>query len=120
MWRNMLRGMAANSVCPLEYYQNLEIPSDKLENDISRFVCETVEALPWYFRLSLKMMAATLNLLCCVSTGRKFGCLARERRAVWLRRMKIVPLFPTLNKFVRAMALMNLFDHPSNISTIEE
>ena len=117
MWKDMLCGLALANIESLECYR-IGGRDNRVGEEICRYVRMAVVGLPWYYRLPFKILATALGLLCLVTTRHSLCSLAAEDRSHFLRRIRIVPFFSMLNKFVRATAFLNLFDNPSMATTI--
>jgi len=112
MWKSVLAGIILENIETLKHYQTLKgEASDTVEN-ISRFISDIIIALPWYFQLPVRILASIIALLCLIATGHKLNVLSSEKRSSFLRRVQFIPFFGMLNKLVRSMTFLKLFDIP--------
>lgn len=116
MWKPTVSAIAQANIESLDCCQ-----LDDLKETV-RQVCvythKAINHLPWFYRLPIKILAAVMGILCLATTARSLESLHPEKRAHFLRRVRIVPFFGMLNKFVRALAFLSLFDNPSMLATV--
>ena len=110
MWKSVLTGIILENIEPLKQYQMMKDKNGKTVNDILQFVSNVITKLPWYFYLPIRIFAYIIGLLCLISTGHTLPALSSEKRSSFLRRVQFIPLLGMLNKLVRSMAFLKLFD----------
>jgi hypothetical protein len=110
MWKSVLTGIILENIETLKHYQNLNGKNSKTVESIFQFVSDVITNLAWYFRFPIRILASIIGLLCLIATGHKLNLLSSEKRSSFLRRVQIIPFFGMLNKLVRSMAFMKLFD----------
>lgn len=84
--------------------------NDNAAEQILHYVSHVITNLPLYFRLPVVFLANITGLLCLIVTGHKLNLLSSEKRSSFLRRLRFIPFFGMLNKLVRSMAFLKLFD----------
>jgi len=110
MWDNALCGTAKFNFEDIEYFQYKKSIQPSFEKDICMFVVEGINALPWYFRLPLKIYSVFINLFCLIITGRLLANTSTKKRKIIMQWIKIIPLFGLYNKIVRVKVFIILFD----------
>lgn len=110
MWRSVLTGIILENIETLKYYQTIKGKNSKTVESIFQFVSNVITNLAWYFRLPIRIFASIIGLLCLIATGHKLNVLSSEKRSSFLRRVRFIPFFGMLNKLVRSMAFLKLFD----------
>ena len=79
---------------------------------IGNYVCRAVDSLPYQYRLPMQSLALALGIICWLTTARSLESLRPATRQRTMRLFRLVPLERVLAKYVRAMALLALFDSP--------
>lgn len=74
------------------------------------YVLAAVETLPWQFRKPIKLYSTALGMASIALTGRRPTSLSPSQRMRLVTKLRLVPAFGTLEKLVRAMAMLSLFD----------
>lgn len=110
MWKSVLSGLILGNIETLKHYQAMKDMNPDAVDNILQYVSGVVAALPWYFRFPVLILANVTALLCLIATGHRLDLLSSEKRSLFLRRVRFVPLFDMLNKLVRSMAFLKLFD----------
>lgn len=110
-----MAGIVLENIETLRYYQTLKEKNSNAVQSIVQFVSDAVTNLPWYFYLPIKIFAILIGLLCLIVTGQKLNLLSSEKRTSFLQRVQFIPSFSMLNKLVRSMAFLKLFDISVNI-----
>ena len=110
MWKSVLAGIILENIESLKYYQNVKAENSNTVETILQFVANVISSFPWYFRLPVRILASIIGLLCLISTGHKLNSLSSEKRSSFLRRVQLIPFSGMLNKLVRSMAFLKLFD----------
>ena len=110
MWQSVLAGIILENIETLRYYQTMKDEKSSVVEEILQFVTNVIINLPWYFRLPVIILASVIGLLCLIATGHKLILLSSEKRSLFLRRIQFIPFFGMLNKLVRSMAFLKLFD----------
>jgi len=122
MWKSVLTGIVLENIETLKHYQALRDENGCVVEGISLFVSDVITNLPWYFRVPVIALANITGLLCILTTGSSLYLLSSEKRSSFLWRARAVPLFGMLNKLVRSMAFMKLFDSippaPENLNVL--
>ena len=77
---------------------------------LREYVLAAVEALPWQFRKPMKLYSTVLGIASIVLTGRRPASLSPSQRMRLVRNLRLIPAFGTLEKLVRAMVMLSLFD----------
>lgn len=108
MWKNVLTGIIMDNIESLRHYQTMK--DDSATEVILKFVSGVITRLPWYFHLPVRMLAFMIGMLCVMTTGRNLNDLSSEKRSLFLRRIRFMPFFGMLNKLIRSMAFLKLFD----------
>jgi hypothetical protein len=110
MWESVLTGIILENIETLKHYQIIKGKNIGIVENIFQFVSDVITNLAWYFRLPIRIFAGVIGLLCLIATGDKLNLLSSEKRSSFLRRVQIIPFFGMLNKLVRSMAFLKLFD----------
>jgi hypothetical protein len=111
VWENTLAGMALYNVESLESYMPRE--SGDMELSLKRYVCSAVERLPWYFSVPVKSLGWMIGLLCLVFMRGRLLTLNPDGRAAFLAKAQYLPFFELLNKLIRTLAFLKIFDSVS-------
>ena len=109
MWKSVLTGIILENIETLTHCQTLKGERNTVES-ISSFVSNVIITLPWYFHVPIRILASMIGLLCLITTGRTLNLLSSEKRSSFLRIIQFIPFFGMLNKLVRSMAFLRLFD----------
>ncbi len=104
----MVGAIAFVNLDGLECYDRSQTQS--CEPALWEYVLAAVETLPWQFRKPIKLYSTVLGVVSIVLTGRRPTSLSSHERVRLVRKLRLVPAFGTLEKLVRAMALLSLFD----------
>ncbi len=110
MWKNVLTGIILENIETLKYYQTVKDNDSNLVENINQYIADVIMNFPWYFGLPVRILASAIGLLCLVSTGHPLNLLSSEKRSSFIRRIQFIPLYDMLNKLVRSMAFLKLFD----------
>jgi hypothetical protein len=110
MWKSVLAGIILENVETLRHFQLLEDENNNILENILQFVSTAISNFPWYFYFPVRMLAIGIGLLCLIATGNKLNLLTSEKRSSFLRRVRFMPFFGMLNKLIRSMAFLRLFD----------
>lgn len=106
----MLASIILENIETLRHYQNIKDEKGNVVEDTLQFVSNVITNLPWYFRLPVIILASLIGLLCFIATGHKLNMLSSEKRSSFLQHVKVIPFYGMLNKLVRSMAFLKLFD----------
>lgn len=110
MWKSVLAGLILENIETLKHYQAMkDMNPDAVEN-ILQYVSGVVAALPWYLRFPVLILANVTGLLCLITTGDRLNFLSSKKRSLFLQRVQVIPFYGMLNKLVRSMAFLKLFD----------
>jgi hypothetical protein len=110
MLKNTIAGLVLINVETLQHYQTTRKDNPAVVDDISTFISKIINGLPWYYSFPSRMLLFITGSLCILTTGKSIKSLSRERRSVFLKYVKFIPLFATLNELVRALTFLRLFD----------
>lgn len=110
MWKSVLLGIIIENIETIKHYQSVRARSSSTEESIFQFVSRVIKNLPWYFYLPVRILVIIIGLLCLIATGHKLNLLSSGKRSSFLRRLRFIPFFGMLNKLVRSMAFLKLFD----------
>lgn len=110
MWKSVLAGIILENIETLRHYQTLKGKTSNTVESIFAFVSNVIITLPWYFHVPVKILAGMIGLLCLIATGHLLHLLSSEKRSSFLRSIRFIPFFGMLNKLVRSMAFLKLFD----------
>ena len=110
MWESVLTGIILENIETLKHYQTRKVKDSNIVDNILKFVINVITHFPWYFYIPIRILAGLIGLLCLVLTGNKLSLLSSEKRSSFLRRVQFIPFFGMLNKLVRSMAFLKLFD----------
>jgi len=110
MWKSVLSGIILENIETLKHYQTMEGEHGNTVEEILQFVSGVIITLPWYFRFPVIILAYAIGMLCLFTTGHQLNMLSSEKRSSFLRRVQFIPFFGMLNKLVRSMAFLKLFD----------
>ncbi len=105
-----MAGIILENIETLKYYQTIKGKDSNIAENILKFVSNVITNLPWYFRLPVMILASLVGLLCLITTGHKLNLLSSEKRASFLQRVQSIPFYGMLNKLIRSMAFLKLFD----------
>ena len=110
MWKSVLTGLILENIETLEHYQTMKGKNSNAVESIVQYVSGVITSFPWYFRFPVIILANITGLLCLVTTGHGLNLLSSGKRALFLRRVRFIPFFDMLNKLVRSMSFLKLFD----------
>ena len=110
MWKSVLSGIILENIETLKHYQTMEVEHGNTVEEILQFVSGVIITLPWYFRFPVIILAYAIGMLCLFTTGHQLNMLSSEKRSSFLRRVQFIPFLGMLNKLVRSMAFLKLFD----------
>lgn len=110
MWKSVLAGLILENIESLKHYQTMKGYNSNVAENILEFVSRIITNLPWYFRLPVVILASMIGMICLITTGHKLNLLSTEKRASFLSRVQVIPFYGMLNKLVRSMAFLRLFD----------
>ena len=110
MWKSVLAGIILENVETLEHYQTMKANDDNAVEKINQFVLNVIRNLSWHFRLPVIILAYIIGILCLITTGNKLNLLSSEKRSFFLKRVQFIPFSGMLNKLVRSMTFLKLFD----------
>jgi hypothetical protein len=110
MWKSVLSGIILENIETLRHYQTTKGKNSHTVDIIFQFISNVITNLPWYFRLPIRTLSSIIGLLCLITTGHKLNLLPPEKRSSFLRSVQFIPFFGMLNKLVRSMAFLKLFD----------
>lgn len=98
MWEQTIKGVALANLNSLEYYQREKHNFSEIEKDIGLFVVKGIDDLPLFFRFPIKIYSILM------------GVLALRGNGIIISRAEKVPFFGVMNKLVKAMVFLRLFD----------
>ncbi len=110
MWKSVLAGIILENIETLRHYQAMKGNNSNIVEIIFQYVFGVIKTLPWYFRVPVIFLAHVIGLLCLITTGHTLNLLCSEKRSSFLRRVQFIPFYGMLNKLVRSMAFLKLFD----------
>jgi hypothetical protein len=110
MWNSVLTGIILENIETLKQHQTIHDISRNTVGKILPFVSNVITSLPWYFHFPVRILANIIGLVCLLTTGHKLHVLSSEKRSSFLHRVQCIPFFGMLNKLVRSMAFLKLFD----------
>lgn len=110
MKNSVLTGLIQENIETLKHYQSMKDKDSNTVESILQYILGVITALPWFFRFPVVILAYTIGLICLVTTGHRLDLLSAEKRSSFLRRVQCIPFFDMLNKLVRSMAFLKLFD----------
>ena len=105
-----MTGIILENIETLVHYKTRKGESSNTVELIFQFISHVIDNLPWYFRIPIRILAIIIGLLCLIATGSRLNLLSPEKRSSFLRRIQFIPLLGMLNKLVRSMAFLKLFD----------
>jgi len=110
MWKNVVAGIILDNIETVIHFQTRQgSRRDTLEN-ILQFVIDVITNLPWYFHMPVRIFATFIGLICMITTGSKLNMLSSEKRSSFMRLVKRIPSYVMVNKLIRSMAFLKLFD----------
>jgi len=110
MCKSVLNGIVLDNIETLKPYRIMKDNDGHIVEDIFQFVLNVITSLPWYFRLPVVILASLIGLLCFLATGQKLNTLSFEKRSSFIKHIHIIPFYRMLNKLIRSMAFLRLFD----------
>ena len=110
MWKSTLTGLILENIETLEHYQTMKDKNSNTVESILQYVSGVITTLPWYFRFPVITMANLIGLFCLITTGHRLNLLSSGKRSSFLRRVRFIPFFDMLNKLVRSMSFLKLFE----------
>ena len=108
VWEQMLGAIALANIDGLECHDRSE--TQGWESALRNYVLAAVESLPWQFRKPIKLYSTVLGVASIALTGRRPTSLSPSERMRLVTKLRLVPAFGTLEKLVRAMVMLSLFD----------
>jgi len=110
MWKSVLSGIILENMETLKHYQAITGDKSNVLQNILGFVTNVIKNFPWYFYLPVRILSIIIGLICLITTGRNLNSLSSEKRSSFLRGVQFIPFFGMLNKLVRSMTFLKLFD----------
>lgn len=110
MEKSVLVGIILENIESLRYYQAMKGRSSNIVGDILQYVSNVITNLPWHFRLPIRFLLIIVSILCFIETGHKLNSLPPEKRSRFLKHAQFIPFFTIINKLVRSLAFLRLFD----------
>jgi hypothetical protein len=110
MWKSALAGIILENIETLDHYRTMSGDRASAVDNILQFVSDLIGGLPWHFRVPVITLASIIGMLFMMTTGRKLHLLPAGKRTAFLQRVSCIPFYGMLNKLVRSMAFMKLFD----------
>lgn len=110
MWKSVLAGIILENIETLRHYQTIKGGNTNTVENILQSVTNVITDFPWYFQFPVRILSGMIGLLCLITTGHKLNLLSSEKRSSFLRRVQFIPFYGMLNKLVRSMAFLKLFD----------
>lgn len=108
MWKSALLGITLANLDTLNYFQNHK--KENFEKDIFIFVKKGIRGLPFFFSFPFMVYASLLSLFSLLTMGKMPHRLNPKGRKKFMRLVSIIPFFGVLNKLVRAMLFLRMFD----------
>jgi hypothetical protein len=106
----VLAGIILENIESLRHYQTMKGRSDNIVEDILQYVSNVITSLPRHFRLPIRILVIIVGILCLIVTGHKLNSLPSEKRSRFLKRAQFIPFFTMINKLVRSLTFLRLFD----------
>lgn len=109
MWKGVLCDIALGNVGTLEYFgkqYNSENPID----EICHFIEQSINVLPWYFNVPVKMLACITGILCLLILRTSPGKMSAANRTRLIGLITKLPIFNLLNRLVRSLVFLTVFD----------
>ena len=113
MWKQAISGISLANIETLDYYQLLANP-DRTAEEVNQHVITSINGLPFPYRIGLKLFAGSIGLLILLFGFRPLPKMKRPQRQNWLRKLQVLPLFGLLDKLVRTLSFIRLYDIPGN------
>lgn len=117
LWSSTLTGIALSHVESLECFEAV-----KHDNAVSRslgtYVQQMVALQPWYFRMPLKVFAASVGAVCVLTMFKTLDAFTPKRRKMFLGAMRRLSVFSLLDTFVQSTTFIKFFDHPALIINV--
>jgi hypothetical protein len=110
MLKSVMNGLILENLETLKHYQTMKGGNSNTVEGILRYVSGVITSFPWYFRFPVIILANIIGLLCLITTGQRLNFLSSEKRSSFLRHVQFIPFFNMLNKLVRSMSFLKLFD----------
>lgn len=117
MWTHFVKGVAIANIETLSDYQQSRC-QEKINDNVGDFLIVYFDHLPWYFSRPLVLYSFFLGTLFTLINGCSFDQLSPTKRQVYFAKLKLIPLFSMLNKFIRAIAFLRFFDYPLTESNL--
>lgn len=105
-----MAGIILDNIETLSHFQKSKRSRRETLENILQFVIDVVTNLPWYFHLPVRIFTNMVGLICLITTGSKLDMLTPEKRSSFLRLVKSIPLYNMVNKLIRSVAFLKLFD----------
>ena len=100
MWKKIIKKIVFLNLINLNFYTQNDLFTKKLvKKSVAHFVVEGINCLPKFYSFSLKVYCTALSFFYL------FGPSSFK-----ISFLKLIPFFGMLNKFVRAMIFLRLFD----------
>ncbi|MAF25985.1 hypothetical protein CL634_10505 [bacterium] len=112
MWAEAVSGISLANLDSLKYYRD-QSDREKIKEDVCLFVNQGIRNLPFFFYVPLRAYGILISSLCFLTKGSLPDQLTPSARQKFVRRLKILPFFGTMNKLIGAMVFLRLFDHIS-------
>lgn len=111
MWKNAIYGLYLFNIEDLDFYRVLV--NKDINIPINRDIQKSINGLPSLYAFLIKFYAFFIELLCRIFTFHSLRTLSAKGRSVFVKSIRFLPLFPLLNKLVRNLAFLYLFDYKS-------
>lgn len=105
-WCRAVKGIVVAELSGIEIVEDLADSSAV----IAESVCAAIHELPWFYRQPLKMLAHITGVVSIVFTMANLDSTGDSSRHRLLTVLGFLPGFGLFRKYVRALALLALFD----------
>ena len=112
LWRRAVKGTVIAELHGIAVADAAPDCSD----DIAESVCFAIDELPWFYRRPIKMLAFFAAVVSTILVMSNLDATDTGSRTRVLAVLKYTPGFALFRKYVRALALLALFDAPGVIN----
>jgi hypothetical protein len=106
VWRRAIKGSV---IAELQGIEVVDVAPD-CADEIAESVCAAIIELPWFYRRPLKTLAFIAALVSILFAMRNLDAVSPRSRRRVLAILNFAPGFGLFSKYVRALALLALFD----------
>ena len=110
MWKDTIFSLVLNELDTLEIYTKLSEGKNEVIDDITLYIINGISMQPWFFEFVIKVIAFQVNLTVFILKFKRLSRCDSAFRNEAITKMSKIPIINLLNKFVRNLTLLRIFD----------